>query len=369
MKELAGRVVLRLAWIWIAAAAANAQEVVKSPDMPSRERVTRAWTAAAKAAARPMPLREAAGTPVAAAASLLNVGPPGSVDGNPPTASRGARHAVPIPKELRNIVPAPQLGAGSTVWYDYPPPSSLFVPILDYVYPVYPHTAVGKLFFSDLGTSFVCSASSITSTGSWGAGNRQTVVTAGHCCSSGTGRFFTNFLFEPAHLAGAAPLGSWTASTATVLAAWHTSEDFTRDVCVLQMRKLGGANINDAVGALGYAFNQPLPQHYYATGWPQAAPFDGKYLYVSAASDAETDTEQAGQLPFTHGIGNAMTGGSSGGAWIRLFQTYVGSNQFNGLNSYKYTSPARPLEMFGPYIDDVIIDMLLRSVATAPPAP
>ena len=64
-----------------------------------------------------------------------------------------------------------------------------------------------------------------------------------------------------------------------------------------------------------------------------------------------------------------MTGGSSGGAWIRLFQTYVGSNQFNGLNSYKYTAPARPLEMFGAYIDDVIIDSLLRSVATAPPAP
>jgi hypothetical protein len=370
MKKLAGRVTRHVAFVCgLAAATASAQDVVKSPEMPSREAVTRIWTAAAKAAARPMPLREVVGTPVPAPASLLKTGTPGSVPGNPPAgARRRVRQTVPIPEELRDVSPAPEFGPGSTVWYDYPPPSSLFVPILDYVYPVYPHTAVGKLFFSDLGTNFVCSASSITSNGTWGAGNRQTVVTAGHCCSD-SGRFFTNFLFEPAHIAGTAPLGSWTASGAAVLAAWNQNGDFTRDVCVLQMRKLGGQNVNDAVGALGYAFNQPLPQHYHATGWPQAAPFNGQYLYVAAASDAETDTAQAGELPFTHGIGNPMTGGSSGGAWIRQFQTYVGANQFNGLNSYKYTSPARPLEMFGPYIDDVVIATLLRSVATAPPAP
>jgi V8-like Glu-specific endopeptidase len=370
MKELASRTAHLAAWVWIAAAGTvHAQEVVQSPETPSQESVTRRWTAAAKAAARPMPLRELAGTPVPAPASLTKVGAPGAVDGTPPAgAARRVKRLAPVPEELRET-PTPQFGPGSTIFYAYPPPSTLYIPILDYIYPAYPHTSVGKLFFSDLGSNFVCSASSITSSGSWGAGNHQTVVTAGHCCSSGNGRFFTNFLFEPAHLAGAAPLGSWTASSATVLNAWHQNEDISRDVCVLQMRRLGGANINDAVGALGYAFNQPLPQHYHATGWPQAAPFDGKYLYIAAASDAETDTSAAGAFSFTHGIGSAMTGGSSGGAWIRQYQTYVGANQFNGLNSYKYTNPARPLEMFGPYIDDVIINSLLQPVATAPPAP
>jgi hypothetical protein len=65
-----------------------------------------------------------------------------------------------------------------------------------------------------------------------------------------------------------------------------------------------------------------------------------------------------------------MTGGSSGGAWIKNYQSYIAAsnNYFNGLNSYKYTSPNRPAEMFGPYIDANFVG-LLQSVATAPPAP
>ncbi len=225
-----------------------------------------------------------------------------------------------------------------------------------------------SLFFSKGGSGFVCSASSVTSAGAWGAGNRQTVVTAGHCCSDTSG-FFSNWVFEPAHANGAAPLGRWTAANATVLNSWFETEDLSRDVCVLQMNPLSGANINDAVGALGYAFNQPLPQQYHATGWPAAAPFDGNLLYVVSASDAETDTAAAGDFPYTHGIGNVMTGGSSGGAWILNYQSLFGENRFNGLNSYKYTFPDRPAEMFGPYIDDVIINDLLQEVATAPAAP
>lgn len=93
-------------------------------------------------------------------------------------------------------------------------------------------------------------------------------------------------------------MGSWVASSATVLNAYHTSGDLSRDVCVLQMQTLNGKNINDAVGALGYSYNQPLPQHYHATGWPAASPFDGSLLYIASASDAETDTAQAGDYPF-----------------------------------------------------------------------
>jgi hypothetical protein len=374
-KSVGRRFACQVAWSlsWLVVGVVEAQEVVRSPELPEREVVAGVWTAAAKAAARPMSLREIVGVPRPAAGSLLSRGTPGAVDGRPPAstaaAGQGTKAAVAIPKDLMGATPVPQFGPGSTVWYSYPPPFTLYVPILDYIYPVYPHTSVGKLFFSSSSGNFVCSASSITSSGAWGAGNRQTVITAGHCCSDGNGHFFTNFLFEPAHIAGLAPLGSWTAQTASVLAAWHDDEDISRDVCVLKVTTLGGQNINDAVGALGYAFDQPLPQQYHATGWPQALPFNGQFLYIAAASDAETDTSAAGDYPFTHGIGSSMTGGSSGGAWIRQYQTYVGANQFNGLNSYKYISPARPLEMFGPYIDGVIINTLLQSVATAAPAP
>ena len=136
------------------------------------------------------------------------------------------------------------------------------------------------------------------------------------------------------------------------------------------MNTLNGENINDGLGALGYAANLALPQAYHATGWPAAAPFTGGLLYIAATSDAETDTQQAGALPFTHGVGNGMTGGSSGGAWIRKYQPFLSgsTNLFNGLNSYVYTSPNRPQEMFGPYIDSTFVN-LLQVVATTPPAP
>src|SRR5262249_47292857 len=152
MKKLARRVArLGLCFCGLGAALLNAQEVVRSPEMPSREAVTTAWTTADKASARPMPLREVAGAPMSALASSLKRGVPGSVDGNPPASTAAAvermKQAAPIPEDFRDVSPAPEFGAGSTVWYAYPPPSSLYVPVLDYVFPVYPHTAVGKLFF------------------------------------------------------------------------------------------------------------------------------------------------------------------------------------------------------------------------------
>jgi V8-like Glu-specific endopeptidase len=351
---------------------AGAQQIVASPQQTT-QRSAAYWTASRKAAAQPMPLRSASGTPVAAGISAVTVGRnPGSVGGNLPAGAAGnpalarVAHAT-VPADV-----APALGTGSTTWYAYPPPSTLSIPILDYfTVPLYPNTAVGKLFFSGPGANYVCSAQSVTSAGAWGAGNRQTVITAGHCCSNGAGTFFGNWMFEPAHVNGSAPLGSWAAGGALVYTAWHEKADLSRDFCVLQMHPLNGQNINDAVGALGYAWNQPLPQSFTATGWPAAAPFTGGLLYHSFASSAETDTTQAGVFPFTHGIGNPMTGGSSGGAWVLKYQSYLAGNTnfFNGLNSYKYTTPNRSAEMFGPYVDADFINTLFQVVATMPALP
>ena len=315
-----------------------------------------------------MPLREVTGTLVPA--TIGEGRTPGGWTGHGP-----GGEAIRLEMENVGEGVAPTIGTGSTIWYDYPPPSNIQIPILDYFgIPSYPLTTLGKLFFQIGASSFVCSAASITSAGDWGAGNGQTVMTAGHCCSDAAGGFFSNWVFEPLHQNGAAPLGSWTAATATVFTAYHTGGDLSRDACVLQMNTLGAENINDAVGALGYQFDLPLPQHYHATGWPAAAPFTGDLLFVVTASDAETDTLQAGALPYTHGIGNVMTGGASGGAWLVNYQPGFEDQSFgdvfwNGLNSYKYTAPARPDEMFGPYADFSLFDVLLRAAATAPPAP
>lgn len=139
-----------------------------------------AWPPAQKAAARAMPLVGVTGEPVAAPAARGRRPRPGGRAGHPP----GGRAATVA--DAPGTVPT--FGTGSQVWYDYPPPFNLQVSVLDYIFtPTYPLTAVGKLFFQDGPTSYVCSASSITSAGDWGDGNKQTVITAGHCCSNGAG--------------------------------------------------------------------------------------------------------------------------------------------------------------------------------------
>ena len=349
---------------------ALAQSIVTSPPQGP----TAQWSAADRASAQPAPMPTVTGRPTAAASQALQAaGDPEVVPGNTASNALRAPWVAKAQAALQRAVSVePEIGPGSTEWYSYPPPSTLYIPILDYVFfPSYPHSVVGKLFFNDVvGGGFVCSAQSVTSAGTWGAGNRQTVVTAGHCCSDGNGNFHNSWRFEPAHLNGAAPFGAWTANNATVYTAWHTGADLSVDYCVLQMNTLGNQNINDSIGSLGYASNLPLPQAYHATGWPAAAPFSGGLLFIAATSDAETDTNQAGLLPFTHGVGSTMTGGSSGGAWIGNYQPFVpgASNLFNGLNSYMYINPNRPAEMFGPYIDATFVN-LLEIVATQPPVP
>ena len=229
-----------------------------------------------------MPLRRVSGRPAAASAASIHSGQtPAAVPGNLPARASRDRSLARALRAVRSPSnPEPSFGAGSTVWYDYPPPFTLHVPVLDYVFvPSFPNTALGKLFFSRDGGNYVCSAQSVTSAGTWGAGNRQTVVTAGHCCSDGAGTWADSFTFEPAHTNGAAPLGTWFYANATVYTAWHTGGDLSVDYCVLQMQKNSGQDINDAVGALGYSSGLPLPQSYTATGWPAAAPFTGGILF------------------------------------------------------------------------------------------
>jgi hypothetical protein len=349
----------------------QAQQIVASP--PQNDAQTTAyWTAARKAAAKPMPLRNVSGAPNAAPVSVVQAASrnPGAVSGNLAAGATADPGLALAAAATPNSGVSPAIGPGSTIWYNYPPPSTLAIPTLDYfVLPVFPNTVLGKLFFSVPGGNAVCSAQSVTSNGAWGAGNRQTVVTAGHCCSDGAGAFYVNWRFEPTHLNGSTP-GAWNAAAATVFTAWHTAGDLSVDFCILQMFKRNGQNINDGIGALGYAWGQTLPRNFVATGWPAAPPFSGGLLYYAFTSSAETDTDQAGLLPFTHGVGSQMTGGSSGGAWILKYQSFLtgANNYFNGLNSYKYTNPNRPDEMFGPYVDPAFVS-LLQAVATAPPAP
>ena len=79
-----------------------------------------------KEAAQPMALVEVTGTPVAAVAGIGGTsGTPGGWTGHGPG-------GVSTQFDGRGQTPA--IGSGSTVWYPYPPPSNLQIPIVDYIH-------------------------------------------------------------------------------------------------------------------------------------------------------------------------------------------------------------------------------------------
>jgi V8-like Glu-specific endopeptidase len=227
--------------------------------------------------------------------------------------------------------------------YAYPAPFTRFETFPAASYRVFPNKVVGKLFFSNAaGSTFVCSASVVNSE------NKDVVWTAGHCVSDGAGTFYRNFRFVPARRLGVNPFGIWTPRSVSTLTQWHGSGNLRQDVAALVMRNNArGASIANAVGALGIQFNATRVRSWNAMGYPAAAPFAGERQYQNIASYAASDTPTDGPGPDTIGIGNDLTGGSSGGPWVVGYSKAGG--WVNSVNSYKYVSPAMPLEMYGPY--------------------
>jgi hypothetical protein len=178
-------------------------------------------------------------------------------------------------------------------------------------YPGYPYSTIGKLFFTIPGQGdFVCSASVI---------RPHILLTARHCVYNGA--FFSNEVFYPSYHAGPnATLspqfqgGGW---PARILATWVSP------CCPLDALDIGMIQTfdDDFIGCGGSAGGSPIEAY---TG----------------------------------------TGGSSGGPWILGFDPgsnpggYPGGNYANGLNSYKWTNPNRPLEMNGPQFKDYNFNQL-----------
>jgi V8-like Glu-specific endopeptidase len=206
----------------------------------------------------------------------------------------------------------------------------------------YPKSTVGKLFFTLPGQgNFVCSASVI---------NRNTVITAGHCNSTGAGTLATNRLFCPSWKDGQNPArGCWTVVNSKTSAGWHTSGDPDRDYACLITATRGTvvANaIGNVTGWLGRAWNFSSNQAERTFGYPQAAPFNGNRLITTASTEWYThDFTAGGQISKI--IGSDLTGGSSGGPWILGWAgaefadsdassaTDPGANWVNGVNSHK----------------------------------
>ena len=237
----------------------------------------------------------------------------------------------------------------------------------------YPYTTVGKLFFtipegaSEKAGDYVCSASV--------ALDEHTVVTARHCVYDITNHvWYGHWMFYPGWNNGSdATLGGgWSINFAYT---WTSNGSYNStwywDIGLLSMHDndgkgcagSSGKQIGQYTGWLGYWYGgwdgNYVQRQWNIFGYPQAAPFEGNYLYQDNGATGALSPEGAGGIVE---VGNPQTGGTSGGPWMLGFDPYSGANptvnnnitpsgdynMINGINSFKWTSPNQPLSINGP---------------------
>jgi len=134
-----------------------------------------------------------------------------------------------------------------------------------------------------------------------------------------------------------------------------------------------GNEIGNVTGWLGWWYGGDYSQRQWNIfGYPQAAPFEGNYLYQDNGATGELD-------PFGNSgiveVGNPQTGGTSGGPWILGFDPYQGANptinnnitpagdynMVNGVNSFKWTTPNQPLTINGAQFNQNNFDQLYKN--------
>jgi V8-like Glu-specific endopeptidase len=293
--------------------------VVSKVVSPAEQRAALAmWTRAAIAAARPLETAAQVGTAQVDAVALAEpgiTGPSGSATAGAaaPDAEQVARAAYPEDWALLEQAAAgaqphgTDVAEGTSQIY-----TSYWANKTATLQTLYPHRWVGRLSFTTpTGTSY-CSATSL---------RNNVLLTAAHCIYDTTAnRFYSKWVFTPAYRNGAAPYGTFPATTCRVLAAWvNLTGNFSintwarHDVAVCNMgRNSAGVTLNGAVGWMGYQWNQPYIRHFHDLGYPfrnyndQLIAESGNYLHACVAESFQQTTE-------TRGLGCNMSRGKSGG--------------------------------------------------------
>ncbi|TFW27601.1 trypsin-like serine peptidase [Massilia horti] len=207
----------------------------------------------------------------------------------------------------------------------------------------YPHTTVGKLFFTIGRQDYVCSASVI---------QRRIVATAGHCVHSGTkAGFYSNWVFVPSFRDGTAPFLRWNWRAATVTSTWASGGGTVPNAADYAMIEFSDQPISpegrpvrlgDITGWLGWQTLSLAANHTSKLGYPCNLDNCMKMQNVMSGAfrSGGSNTVQ---------YGSDAAGGSSGGPWVQNFQTLqvgggtgsnTGSNRVVGVTSYGYVSPA-----------------------------
>jgi hypothetical protein len=230
----------------------------------------------------------------------------------------------------------------------------------------YPERTQGKVFFSFLDGDFMCSGTVVRS------GGRNVVLTAGHCVYDDLHqRFATNWMFVPGYRDGHKPWGEWVAHRLATTERFRSNGDERYDVGVAVVeRDPNGRGIQDAVGALRIAFDQPRDQFYRAFGYPATGRFDGERLYRCDSPYRGDDHSFPPPRPMR--IDCEMAAGASGGGWVAPGQEVV------SVTSYGYEYLGNPLvciaqpelcperdRLFGPYFGGTIRELYRANMGRA----
>jgi hypothetical protein len=215
--------------------------------------------------------------------------------------------------------------------------------------------ATGKVFFTLGSSNYVCSGAVVDDL--LPNGKRRDgysmVLTAGHCAvNESNGTFAKNFMFVPAYDGSSVncfstPGTCFTASALVVHTGFASAGGFNEraikhDWAFAIFDDLANDRDLDANGQFfDIAFTAPSTGNIRKSfGYPAAGKYSGGDL-IYCEGPVAPDSNYG-----TWGLACDMTGGASGGPWIR---DYAGSNEaLNSVNSYKYNGGPLKNYMFGP---------------------
>ncbi len=338
--------VAALAMATPAAAAPAAKPAVSGHSLTSaQQKATLAyWTPSRMKAAIPVdvvtanPAKVKAVTP----ADPVTRGAPGQSPGGLPESATGGSGGTAAPSV------SPQE-------FSYPYPYTSFnVPTSDYTEE--PYLVNGKIFFTNNGSNYVCSGTSIGSSN--GSSNENEVWTAGHCVVntslSDPGVWDSSAEFIPGYSVNKKgvqkePFGIFVASNFESAVNFINNGDISVDEGAMHVGKnSSGQTLGQAVGWDGFKWNYSSDEQFVTFGYPAASPYNGNAMVEDIGASASTYTWPNGEGQPLIGIGSPMTGGSSGGAWD-INWTAQGPGYVNGHNDYKFDD--QPDAIYSPYQD------------------
>ncbi|MBL1067122.1 hypothetical protein [Streptomyces sp. 7-21] len=229
---------------------------------------------------------------------------------------------------------------------------------------------VGKVFFDSPEGPMVCSGTVVSDPNAPGQSNL--VATAGHCVHAGAeGGWYRNIVFVPyyndgglsaeesyqAPLEEIAPYGAWWAEYVATTDYWISNgseiggDGAHGDFAIMSVvpEDGSGQSLEERVGgAVDINFDTPAVSGLGETtlyGYPAAPPYDGETLYTCNATPSRLSFDAS--MPVMYWAGCTMTGGASGGAWLR--QGDSGEPELISVNSL---GTIEPRWMAGPRLED-----------------